>query len=155
MLLNELLKIIPRKFNAEKHKRLYINVENVDRSHLKRVENIALKGFRVAIISTLKYSGYRVDERVTQNAENLGPNPDILWLLFRGGDRVVVVIGDSTFQTLSEKALEKFKDVYTNYLVGKGVDVANTLFASLDNLESYVLRKLFLAEIRIVKASER
>jgi hypothetical protein len=151
MLLDEILKIIPKKFDVEKHKRLYINAENMDRDQLKKIESTIIKGFRIAIVETLKHSGYKVNEKILKNVESLGPNPDILWIMFREGNDVIVIIGDSMFYTFSEKALEKFKGVFANYLIKKGVSIFNALFISLDRAESYILKRLFLTEMRISK----
>jgi hypothetical protein len=154
MLLDEILKVIPKKFNIEKHRRLYINAESIDKNQLKKIESIVIRGFRVGVIEALRYCGYKVSERVLRNAERLGPNPDVLWLLFRAENDAVAILSDSIFHTLSEKALERFKEIFITYVMQKNVTVVNALFTSLHNTESYILRKLFLTEIRITMISD-
>ena len=150
--IEEVIDYIPRKFSIDKHRRLYINAENVDRDYVKKVEKVVVKSFRVSVIDALKSKGYSLSKEVVENAEKLGPNPDILWTIFKDDKVVCVVIADSTFYTLDENSLKIFSETFSSYAKGQGCETIYATFTSLEKyLKSYLLRRVFYAKLNCEK----
>jgi hypothetical protein len=153
-LLELVLRIMPRRFEPDKYRRLYMNSDSVDKESLKKIQSLIIKGFRVAIVEMLKKGGYKIDSRVLQNVEALGPDPEVLWLIFQDVDRVAVAIGDTVFHTVKQQLLDVFKYHFSRYIEEKGARVFQAYFAELNNAPAYILKRLFLADVSMERPSE-
>jgi len=153
-LLELVLRFMPKRLELDKYRRLYMNSDGVDKESLKKIQSLVIKGFRVATVEMLKKGGYKIDSRVLQNVEALGPDPEVLWLIFRDVDRVVIVIGDTVFHTVKQQLLDVFKYHFLRYIEEKGARVFQAHFAELDKAPAYILKRLFLADASMERLSE-
>lgn len=148
MALEDIVRYLPRKIDREKHKRLYINREYIDSDKLKKIENSIIKAFRRAVIETLKSRGYTVRREFVENAENLGPDPDMLWLKFNADNSIDVVIADTTFHTFDDNSMAVFSKQFSNTIRNMGFELLLQRFASLDLSGGYLVKRVFYAKIK-------
>ncbi|MEM0026427.1 MAG: hypothetical protein QXT53_00635 [Ignisphaera sp.] len=148
MVLEEIIKYLPRKINREKHRRLYINREYIDSDKLRKIENSIIKAFRRAIIETLKSKGYAIQKEFLRNAENLGPDPDVLWLKFGSDNSIDVIIADTTFHTLDDNSVATFSKKFSDTIRTMGFELLSQSFTSLDNFDEYLVKRVFYAKMK-------
>ncbi len=152
MILDDIAKYLPRKIDREKHRRLYINKEYIDRDKLKRIEDLVIKAFRKTIIEILISKGYVIQKEFMKNPENLGPDPDMLWFIIYGDNDIGVVIADSLFHTLNENDVNNYVNQFSKNIKLAGFEPIFCEFTSLEShSREYLMKRVFYAKLKYLK----